>query len=88
MPVEWRSQIKDAVVGIAALAEPSGHHNVRAMTGEWADCFRLRTGADRTIFRLVDINGEPVLQVLHVGPRGDVSSKYPVNGSAPTREAV
>jgi len=42
------------------------------MGGDHESCQRLRIGSYRAIYRLVDREGLPTLEVLQVGPRGDI----------------
>lgn len=70
MPSDRKEQIKKAVNEIAGLADPAGHANVKSMGGEWSGCMRLRVGRYRVVFHLVE-KGQ-CLEVLVVGPRGDV----------------
>lgn len=72
MPIERKEQIKTALAEIAALEDPLTDPNVKQMGGTWESCQRLRIGGYRAIYRLVDRDGLPTLEVLQVGPRGDV----------------
>lgn len=72
MPVDRKEQIKAALAQIAALEDPLIDPNVIQMSGEWESCQRLRIGSYRAIYRLVDRDGLPTLEVLQVGPRGDI----------------
>ncbi len=72
MPEDRKAQVKSALTEVAALPEPLAHPNVQAMTGEWSGCLRLRVGGYRAIFRCVTREGMPSLEVLQIGPRGDV----------------
>jgi mRNA-degrading endonuclease RelE of RelBE toxin-antitoxin system len=72
MPEERKEQIKDALAQIAGLEEPAGDPNVKAMSGAWESCHRLRIGSYRAIYRLVDREGIQTLEVLQVGSRGDI----------------
>ena len=72
MPEDRKNQVKDALAEAAALHDPLAHPQVLAMTGEWKGCMRIRVGTYRAIFRCVDHDGVATMEVLHVGPRGDV----------------
>lgn len=49
MPRERQAQIVEALEEIAALQNLSDHPNIKALTGEFAGWFRLRTGVYRSI---------------------------------------
>ncbi|MDA0765462.1 MAG: type II toxin-antitoxin system RelE/ParE family toxin [Verrucomicrobia bacterium] len=72
MPADRKAQVKAAVGGIAALEDPLSHANVKALGGEWSGCLRLRVGRYRAIFHLLMDEGDECLEVLQIGPRGDV----------------
>ena len=61
---------------VAALSDPASSPNVRPMSGDWAGCLRLRVGTERAILRVVPPElpeaPEGTLDVLLIGPRGDV----------------
>ncbi len=72
MPADRKEQVKAAVAEVAALPEVPAHPNVRPMKGDWEGCFRLRVGRYRAIFKLTAAETAELLEVLIVGPRGDV----------------
>ena len=72
MPAERKEKIKAAIAEAAALDDPGTHHNVSALSGDRSDTHRLRIGSYRAIFRLVNDEEPKLLEVLQVGPRGDV----------------
>lgn len=72
MPADRKEQIKEALAQIAELEDPLGDPNVKPMSGAWESCHRLRIGSYRAIYRLVDREGIQTLEVLQVGPRGDI----------------
>ena len=51
MPLDRKDQVKQAFSEVAKLVDPLEHPNVRAMTGEWSGCLRLRVGSYRAIFQ-------------------------------------
>ena len=75
MPTEWKEQIKAALTHIASLQDTLSDPNVKPMSGAWENCQRLRIGSYRAIYRLVDQDSRQALEVLHVGPRGDVYNR-------------
>lgn len=72
MPEDRKQQVKDSVNEVAALDDVLSHPNVRVMKAEWEGCFRLRVGGYRAIFRLVVEPDGEAIEVLLVGPRGDI----------------
>ena len=68
MPVDRKEQVKAAITDLAELDEPATHPNVKAMSGDWSGCLRLRVGRYRAIFHLVAREEEDLLEVLQVGP--------------------
>jgi len=72
MPEDRKIQVKATLAEVAALADPLSHPNVLVMTGEWKGCVRIRIGTYRAIFRCVEREGVSSMEVLQVGPRGDV----------------
>jgi mRNA-degrading endonuclease RelE of RelBE toxin-antitoxin system len=72
MPVDGKERIKAAIARVALLEDPLSDPNVKPMAGEWESCQRLRVGGYRAIYRLINHDAPPTLQVLQVGPRGDV----------------
>jgi mRNA-degrading endonuclease RelE of RelBE toxin-antitoxin system len=67
MPEERKEQIKSAIAQVAEFSDVPAHPSVKVMRGEWKGCLRLRVGGYRVIFRIADC-----LEILHVGPRGDI----------------
>jgi mRNA-degrading endonuclease RelE of RelBE toxin-antitoxin system len=76
MPGDRQAQMRSALQAVAALSDPASSPNVRPMSGDWAGCFRLRVGSYRAIFRVIPPElpeaPEGTLDVLLIGPRGDV----------------
>ena len=76
MPRDRQTQMRAALQAVAALSDPASSPNVRPMSGEWAECHRLRVGSYRAILRVVPPElpeaPEGTLEVLVIGPRGDV----------------
>ena len=72
MPADRTAQVKAAVDEVATLPDPLSHANVKALGGEWSGCLRLRVGRYRAIFQIVTDDEDERLEVLQVGPRGDV----------------
>jgi mRNA-degrading endonuclease RelE of RelBE toxin-antitoxin system len=67
MPVDRKEQVKAAIAEVAAFSDVLVHPAVKSMRGEWDGCLLLRVGGYRVIFRISEN-----MEVLHVGPRGDV----------------
>jgi mRNA-degrading endonuclease RelE of RelBE toxin-antitoxin system len=72
------SQIMDALEALAEMENPTSHHNVKAMKGDWAGSWRMRIGSYRAIFK---VNPDPeavssekllLINVAEVGSRGDI----------------
>lgn len=72
MPVDRKEQIKEAVNSVADCDDIASLPNIRPMRGEWEGCFRLRVGSYRVIFLLSTVEGAEAIDVLLVGPRGDI----------------
>lgn len=72
MPADRQAQIRAALQAVTELANPATHPNVRPMSGEWRGCLRLRVGDYRAIFHCVAEASGELLEVLLIGPRGDV----------------
>lgn len=76
MPGDRQAQMRSALQAVAALSDPASSPNVRPMSGDWVGCQRLRVGSYRVIFRVVPPElpeaPEGTLDVLLIGPRGDV----------------
>jgi mRNA-degrading endonuclease RelE of RelBE toxin-antitoxin system len=72
MPPDRKDQVKGAIDQLASSEDPAMHPNVKAMAGDWNGCHRLRIGQYRAVLRLVAVDGHETLQVLQVGPRGNV----------------
>jgi len=72
MPADRRAQMETALREVAAAEDPPALPNVKRMSGEWSGCARLRVGRYRAIFHLVDIENVETLEVLAIGPRGDI----------------
>ena len=71
MPRERQVQIVQALEAIAGIPQLSDHPNIKALSGEFAGWFRLRTGVYRSIVQPRQENSEEVLYVDYIGPRGD-----------------
>jgi mRNA interferase RelE/StbE len=67
MPDDRKEQVKSAIAEVAELSDMHAHPSVKAMRGEWEGCLRLRVGGYRVIFRVAES-----IEILHVGPRGDI----------------
>lgn len=72
MPVDRKEQVKVAIAELAAIDILLGHPNVKSMSGDWSGCLRFRIGNYRAIFHLVKDGGSERLEVLNVGPRGNI----------------
>jgi mRNA-degrading endonuclease RelE of RelBE toxin-antitoxin system len=72
MPGDRKEQVKEAVISVAACDDIATHPNIRPMRGEWDGCFRLRVGSYRVIFLVSVADGVEAIDVLLVGPRGDI----------------
>ena len=76
MPRDRQTQMRAALQAVAALPDPASSPNVSPMSGEWAECHRLRVGSYRAILRVIPPElpeaPEGTLDVLVIGPRGDV----------------
>ncbi len=72
MPEDRKEQIKAAIVTVAVMPDVLAHPSVKAMRGEWEGCLRLRVGGYRIIFRMGGEEEDSCLEVLIVGPRGDI----------------
>lgn len=71
MPRERQAQIVHALEEIAALENLTDHPNVKALAGEFAGWFRLRTGVYRSIVQPRREDSAEILYVDYIGPRGD-----------------
>jgi mRNA interferase RelE/StbE len=78
MPADRKAQVFDALREIAAMTDPSANANVRKLAGAWEGAWRLRIGSYRVIFKFnlpgskITTPPPDVLEVLQVGPRGDI----------------
>jgi len=76
MPGDRQAQRRAALKTVAALPDFALSPNVRPMSGDWAGCHRLLVGSYRAILRVVPPQlpeaPEGTLDVLSIGPRGDV----------------
>ena len=72
MPADRKEQIKAAVAELAGLENLMQHPSIKPMSGDWPGCVRLRIGSYRAIIRPMDDEQGTRLEVLQVGPRGDV----------------
>ncbi|MEQ1861695.1 MAG: type II toxin-antitoxin system RelE/ParE family toxin [Chthoniobacteraceae bacterium] len=75
-PRDRQTQVRAALQAVAALPDPASSPNVRPMSGEWVECLRLRVGSYRVVLRVIppELPDAPdgTLEVLVIGPRGDV----------------
>jgi mRNA-degrading endonuclease RelE of RelBE toxin-antitoxin system len=71
MPRDRQIQVIAALEDIANLVHPDQHPNAKTLAGNYAKWFRLRIGLYRAIFQPREENGEKVLYVDFIGPRGD-----------------
>jgi mRNA-degrading endonuclease RelE of RelBE toxin-antitoxin system len=71
MPRIRQIQILRDLEQLAALNDPEDHSSVKALSGSYANWFRLRTGVYRSIFQLREEEAEKVLYIDFIGPRGD-----------------
>lgn len=76
MPRDRQTQMRAALQAVAALADPASSPYVRPMSGDWTECLRLCVGSYRAILRVIpsEVPDDPegTLDVLVIGPRGDV----------------
>ncbi|MDB4265374.1 type II toxin-antitoxin system RelE/ParE family toxin [bacterium] len=72
MPANRKEQAKVAIAEVSAFDDPSTHPNVKPMKGDWEGCYRIRIGSYRAIYRLAERDEGETMEVLQVGPRGDV----------------
>ena len=68
LPADQTNRIKSRLRELAE--DPLGGPDVREMKGRWEGYFRLRVGSRRVIFFVDD--GDQIVYVDHIGPRGDV----------------
>jgi mRNA-degrading endonuclease RelE of RelBE toxin-antitoxin system len=73
MPADRKTQVLVGLESLQLLDNPGDHPNVKAMQGQWSSAWRLRVGDLRVIFRIAQLpGGDEVIDVLQIGPRGDV----------------
>jgi mRNA-degrading endonuclease RelE of RelBE toxin-antitoxin system len=60
-----------ALEEVADLEDINTHPGIRKMKGSRSDWYRLRVGAYRAVLRPEKCDGEDVIYVSHIGPRGD-----------------
>ena len=72
MPADRRAQMETALRAVAAAEDPLTVPNVKQMSGEWSGCARLRVGRYRAIFHLVDLENVATIEILAIGPRGNI----------------
>jgi mRNA-degrading endonuclease RelE of RelBE toxin-antitoxin system len=65
LPVKMQQRVVEVFGRLAAWPNVSG---AKPLTGEWAGCFRIRTGDWRVIFRVV----RPNVLVVRIRHRKDV----------------
>jgi mRNA-degrading endonuclease RelE of RelBE toxin-antitoxin system len=71
MPRDRQAQLVQALEEIAAVQNLGEHPHIKALSGEFAGWFRLRTGVYRSIVQPRQENADEVLYVDYIGPRGD-----------------
>ena len=71
MPRERQLQLVLDLEELAALQKLTEHPNVKLLTGEFAGWFLLRAGVYRAIFQPRREDGDEILYVDYIGPRGD-----------------
>jgi len=74
IPRDRALQILKAVRALASLEDPSSHHQVITMQGDWAGHWRMRVGDYRVIFQLISEDEDDLLIVWvnHIGSRGGI----------------
>ncbi len=68
LPKSSKQHIKDILKSLEN--NPLGHPDAKPLLGEWAGYHRMRSGKFRIIFWYDE--GEDMVYVDHIGPRGDV----------------
>lgn len=71
MPRDRQAQIVQALEEITVLQNLGDHPNIKALSGEFAGWFRLRTGVYRSIVQPRREDAGDILYVDYIGPRGD-----------------
>ena len=71
MPEVQRARVRASMGELAASDDVAEHRNVKKMRGQWTGCLRLRVGVYRVVFRIAN-DDEETIDVLLIGPRGDV----------------
>ena len=71
MPRDRQAQIVQALEEIAAVQNLREHPSIKALSGEFAGWFRLRTGVYRSIVQPRQEDPDEILYVDYIGPRGD-----------------
>ena len=71
MPRDRQAQLVQALEEIAAVQNLGEHPHIKALSGEFAGWFRLRTGVYRSIIQPRQEDADEVLYVDYIGPRGD-----------------
>ena len=63
-----------AIKELSETEDPTTHHNVRQMSGDWGGHWRMRVGDYRVIFQLRPLDAEERfhIYITHIGTRGDV----------------
>jgi len=64
-----KQRIKDAIVNLSQYEKPLEHPQVKALTGDLKDFYRLRVGDYRIIFGL--IKESKIIAVVNIFPRGN-----------------
>jgi len=75
MPGDRQAQMRAALQTVAALSDVTDSPNVRPMSGDWSGCHRLRVDSYRAILRVIAPEPEApegTLEILAIGPRGDI----------------
>ena len=76
IPKNRVEQIFESLEELTVLDDPTSHHNVKSMRGNWAGHYRMRIAAYRAIFVLnADSENRSnqllLISVVAVGSRGD-----------------
>ncbi len=64
-----RKRLLKVLQELAGFDHPIKHPQVRALTGDLKDYFRLRIGSYRVIFAV--LNEKKIIAVVNIVPRGD-----------------
>lgn len=64
-----RTRLLNELRNLSQSEHPIQHPQVRALTGDFKDFFRLRIGRYRVVFAL--LSKEKIIAVVNIVPRGD-----------------